>query len=464
MLLTLTTTHQPATDLGWLLHKRPDRFQQFELAQGVAHVFFPEAGEEKCTAALLLDMDPVELARAGKNLATDAFALSRYVNDRPYVASSFLSAAIAKAFSSALNGRCKDKPELISVRMPLVIQVAALPAPRGGEGLIRDLFEPLSYEVQVHRQPLEPLFPEWGESKYFNVELKGLHTVQDALSHLYVLIPTLDADKHYWVNEDEVAKLIDKGEGWLATHPQKELVARRYLRNRSGLARRALNALLTADEMARDEDEPAEKDTAKERLHDLRLKEVRDQLRTSGARRVIDLGCGEGKLLRLLMKEKQFEHILGMDVAWRDLEIAGRRLQLDELPIHQKGRIALIQGSLTYRDRRLEGFDAAAVVEVIEHLDPSRLAAFERVLFECARPGTVVLTTPNAEYNVKYETLSAGAFRHSDHRFEWTRAEFETWARRVADTNHYTVTFFPLGEVDEIVGGPSQMAVFTRGN
>ncbi|HEU0053278.1 MAG TPA: hypothetical protein VFQ39_08875, partial [Longimicrobium sp.] len=108
------------------------------------------------------------------------------------------------------------------------------------------------------------------------------------------------------------------------------------------------------------------------------------------------------------------------------------------------------------------GFDAAAVVEVIEHLDAPRLAAFERVLFEFARPGTVVLTTPNAEYNVRWETLPAGRFRHRDHRFEWTREQFRAWAEPLAARTEYAVRFLPVGPEDPEVGAPTQMAVFTR--
>src|SRR5438105_3437400 len=185
-------------------------------------------------------------------------------------------------------------------------------------------------------------------------------------------------------------------------------------------------------------------------------------LRGLGVKRIIDLGCGEGKLLRYLLADPQFESILGMNVSWRSLEIAKERLKLDQLPEKQKARISLIQGSLMYRDGRLGGFDAAAVIEVIEHLETPRLSAFERVLFEFAHPAHAVIRTPNAEYNSVFETLPAGQFRHRDHRFEWTRAEFEEWAQAVAARFGYVARSQPIGPEDPERGAPTQMAIFSR--
>lgn len=463
MLLTISTTHQPATDLGYLLYKHPGKVQSVELSQGKAHIFYPEATEEKCTIALLLDIDPVGLVRNAKGPSGEGFALEQYVNDRPYVASSFMSVAIARAFATAMNGTCKDRPALVNISLPLEVTISVLPC-KGGEQFLRKLFEPLGYQVQATHHILDTNFPEWGESRYFTVKL--IHTVRlkDVLSHLYVLIPVLDNDKHYWVGEHEIEKLLDKGEGWLQTHPEREQITRRYLKNLAPLTKHAL-AILSAEEQAEvdlEEELPAEITEKKKTLHEQRLALTVEQLVKSGARRVLDLGCGEGKLIRLLLLEKQFEEILGMDVSFQSLENARDRLKLDHLPEKQKERVKLIQGSLLYRDKRLAGYDAAAIVEVIEHLDKSRLATFERVVFGFAKPGTIVLTTPNAEYNQKYETLTAGTFRHADHRFEWTRAEFEVWAKNVASVYHYQVHFLPVGPEDAMVGASSQMAIFKK--
>ncbi len=463
MLLTITTTHPPATDLGYLLAKNPARAQSFALSFGSAHVVYPEATPERCTAALLLDVDPVGLVRGSRG---EGGALDQYVNDRPYVASSFLSVAIAQVLGSALAGKSRDRPELAETPIPLIARIAVLPC-RGGEALLRRLFEPLGYALEAERHPLDPAFPGWGESRYYTLTLSATVRLVELLRHLYVLVPVLDDAKHYWVGDDEVEKLLRQGEGWLADHPERDLITRRYLKHRPSLTRAALARLVAEEEPDPDaaaEARDAEEQVAEERigLNQQRLGAVAAALRASGAKRVVDLGCGEGRLLRMLLQDRQFEEILGMDVSIRSLEIARDRMKLDDLPTRQRGRIRLIHGSLMYRDPRLAGWDAAAVVEVIEHLDPPRLRAFERVVFEFAQPGTVVMTTPNQEYNTTWETLPAGAFRHRDHRFEWTRAEFQGWAGEVAERFGYVVRFLPVGPEDPALGAPTQMAVFTR--
>lgn len=482
MLLTLSTTGAPqrgipATDLGFLLGKHPDRLQTFEVTGGRAHVFYPEATPERCTAALLLDIDAIDLVRTLR-VPGNSLMLRHYVNDRPYVASSFTSVAIAAVFSSALNGKCNPRPDLVGVALPLEIRISVLRV-GGGEELLQRVFGPLGYVVAATRHVLDPHFPALGESAYHDVTLAHpAITLRELLAHLYVLLPVFDNEKHYYVSQNDVEALLRKGEGWLADHPEREWIVWRYLRRSKAFARQALNHLVEAEE----ETDPAETDdaeaddeavpvpeaeepetpTRRVTLHDQRLRAVLEHLLASGASSVLDLGCGEGRLLRLLLAERQFSRITGMDVAYRELLKAKDRLRYDRLPPAQREQLTLLQGSLIYRDERLKGYDAAALVEVIEHVEPDRLRALERAVFEFAVPTTVVVTTPNVEYNQKFANLDPEGFRHADHRFEWTRAEFEAWSRRVAETFGYAVSLFGVGETDEAVGAPSQMAVFRK--
>lgn len=450
--------------MGYLLAKNPAKAQTFELSFGKAHVFYPEATNERCTAALLLDIDPVGLVR-NRRRGSGGGTLDQYVNDRPYVASSFLSVAIARVLASALGGRSKGRPELAEKAIPLEARIAVLPCV-GGEPFLKSLFEPLGYEVFARRQVLDNHFPEWGDSMYYAVTLRANVRLQDLLSHLYVLIPVLDEEKHYWIGEDEIEKLLRHGDGWLKDHPQKEAIVRRYMMRRHHLAREALARLAEEDQPDPDAAEAQHTDQELEvekplSLWKQRIETVIAKLKESDAKRVLDLGCGEGKLLRGLIEDKQFQEICGMDVAFRSLEVASERLHLDRMPSTQRERIKLIHGSLMYRDRRLEGYDAACVIEVIEHLDPPRLAAFERVLFECARPKMVLITTPNSEYNARFPTLPAGQFRHKDHRFEWTRQQFRAWAEQMEQRFGYKPEFVSVGTEDPELGPPTQMGVFS---
>ncbi|MFE5287013.1 3' terminal RNA ribose 2'-O-methyltransferase Hen1 [Nocardia sp. NPDC056611] len=541
----------PATDLGYLLHKNPSRRQTFEQSYGVAHVLYPEAGDDRCTAALLLEIDPVRLVR-GKPKGTPDFGLGQYVNDRPYAASSLLSVAISTVFGTALHGRCAQRPELTGTALDLRIELPAVPC-KGGPEYAERVFAPLGWTVAATPLPLDPAFPEWGDSHYVRLELTGTLRLAEALTHLYVLLPVLDGSKHYWLDTAEIDKLLRFGEGWLTAHPEREWITRRYLTRRHTLVRTALARLAELDDQDPEElgamepdydDEGPGAETALPRrgadiaapatelagapvagehtaacdaavrptltgtggqpaaetgsrdalvegsgstasgpgrepggdtapqpvesgergpsLAILRRAAVRRALLAEGASRVLDLGCGQGALLLELAADRALTEIVGIDVSMRELTIAARRVR--RLPEWQARRITVRQGALTYTDASLRGFDAAVLMEVIEHVDATRLKALEQAVFGAAAPGAVVVTTPNSEFNVRYDGLAAGAFRHSDHRFEWTRAEFADWAHRVGATHGYAVRFEPVGPEDAEVGASTQMAVFTRKN
>lgn len=459
MLFSLSLTGAEASQLGFLLFKHPDRVQTFTLSVGRATVFYPEATADRATASLIVAVDPFARVK-GKNKDT------QYVSDRPYAASSLLSAAIGNVYRSAMAGRSDVRPDLAARPLPLEIRIPAVPArptrpdaADGGAALVRRLFEPLGWAVDVRETPLASGL-DWGAAPYVDLTLTGDVRLADALSHVYVLLPVLDNAKHYWVDSAEVDKLLRQGDRWLATHPDRDLITRRYLANQRAFVADATARLDALDERPASPQEESD-DASVSPLKVQRRDTVLQVLREVGARRVADVGCGAGYYLRSLLDDPGFTEILGVDVSAQALSAAERRLGLDRLSDRQRGRLTLRQSSVTYRDDALDGYDAILLVEVVEHLELDRLPSLEHNVFGSARPGNVVVTTPNAEYNSIYALLP-GTFRHRDHRYEWTRSEFSDWAHGVAERRGYTAEIRPVGPVDAAAGPPTQLALFTR--
>jgi len=460
MLLTLTSTTPPARDLGHLLRKHPDRLASFPLPFGTAHVFYPEASDARCTAALAIDVDPVGLVRGRSPAANAAGIVDAYVNDRPYAASSLLSVAIARVFGAALGGR-SEQPELAERELQLTLTLSTVAL--GDDDLASRLFGPLGYAVQT--LPVD-VPPEDRIGAHRTIRLAATTTVQRVLTHVYVLVPVLDGEKHYWVGDEEVEKLLRFGGDWLPAHPEREFITRRYLKRAPGLARDALSRLAALDDAPSDSSQRTFEDAERAlerpmKLQDRRIVAVMEELRAQRAATVADVGCGDGDLLVALAREPAIERICGAEVSLRELERAKLRLERVPLPASRRERIELLQSSILYTDRRLSGFDALTLLEVVEHIDPSRLDALSRTVFGRARPRTVILTTPNREYNVLFGSLRSGALRHSDHRFEWTRDEFRDWSQQVGQRFGYAVRHGAIGDEDATHGAPTQLAVFT---
>ncbi|PZR70419.1 MAG: 3' terminal RNA ribose 2'-O-methyltransferase Hen1 [Chthoniobacterales bacterium] len=460
MLLTLTSTTSPARDLGFLLRKHPDRLQSFSLPFGNAQVFYPEADQGRCTAAMLLDIDPIGLVR-GRVTATESGGLvDAYVNDRPYAASSFLSVAIARVLGAALGGR-SENPDLAAREMHLSSLIS--PLRFALDDFPARLFAPLGYDVAVASVSASD---DSVSKTYVSLTLSATTTVQKILTHVYVLVPVLDGDKHYWVGDAEVEKLFRFGQEWLPNHPERELITKRYLKRAPDLARAAVARLVELDDLVASTasaEGRVEREEALERplrLQERRLGAVAAVIREAGVQSVADIGCGEGDLLAELARDSQIKRLIGVDVSVRELDRARSRLSRVQMQISLRERIELFQSSILYWDERLRGVEAIAFLEVIEHIDAGRLESLERIVFGEIKPKIVLVTTPNAEYNVLFPRLPAGKVRHTDHRFEWSQAQFAGWANRVAVLSGYNVRFAPIGDVDAAVGSPTQMAVF----
>ncbi|MDR2252513.1 MAG: methyltransferase [Bifidobacteriaceae bacterium] len=489
----------PGADLSHILFKHPDHPRAFDLPVGRAWVWYPQAGPARTRAALMVETDPAAL-RASRRFKVSGFELGHHINDRSYAASSLLAVAIARVFSSALRGQDPvEQPGLAARERPLEIRLPSVRS-RGGATLVHELFEPLGWGVAAEQSPLA--------AQSVDVTLTGSATVQAALAHLYVLLPVLDGAKHYWVGPQEVDKLVRHADQWLATHPARAMIMRRYLAHQGEyvadaaerlIAGEADHASLGSDRSPdRHPDQTATGPTSRpaEPLQPLSATDTRPEptdgeawggeatggdaepvatqgaggglaaarrdavlarLGAAGARSVLDLGCGEGRLLADLLRHPQFTRVAGADPATSALARADQRLA--RLPERARDRLTLFQASATYRDRRFAGFDAIVLSEVVEHLDPDRLAALEGVVFAAARPRLVLVTTPNRDFNPLYG-LADGEPRNPDHRFEWNRAEFTAWARRVAAGHGYHVTFDGIGQLDPERGAPTQSAEF----
>lgn len=469
MLITITLEPEAgsqvdATALSHLLRKHPGRLQTFELPVGNAHVFYPEYSPQRTTAALLLEVDAIGLVRS-KRFRGDNGVLDYYINDRPYAASSLLAVALGKVLRSAMLPTSEAYPELASASLPLRLEVPVISTRgRDGHDLAQRLFAPLGWEIEQRPMALDEAYPLWEDSRYSHLVLTGTVPLHLALRQLYVLLPVLDDSKHYWVNDDEAEKLVRQGEGWLPDHPERALISHRYLAHQRDLVA-AADARIDGEAPASAGEAAVHvpRDGAPQQpLRVLRAEAVMAALKDCGAHQVVDVGSGSGALLHRMRKDRFFTRILGTDVSARSLEQAARIMNLDELADSDKDRITFLHSSAVYRDERIAGFDAVALMEVIEHIEPSRLSALEDSIFAAAAPRSVIVTTPNAEYNHLYPSLAAGTMRHEDHRFEWTRAQFAQWAEAVAERHGYDIEYRPVGEESESAGPPTQMAIFRK--
>jgi 3' terminal RNA ribose 2'-O-methyltransferase Hen1 len=462
--LSIATTRQGAKDLGFLLYKHPDRVFRSDASRNAkmsAVGFYPEATDERCEFCLVVEVDPVERVRG----ASWGAGIAQYVEPLPFLASSYMAQALSLCLRSAMNGVVTSKDPAEEERLkvaaaekwPLEITVSPL---RTSPALISRMFEPLGWDVALHSIALDIPGMMSGDrgTDLHTLTLRGEVTLQDALTHLYVLLPALDPARHYFYGESEVQKLLDKSQNWLEQHPARELIVGRYLSKSRELRETALQQFETAD----DDETVAEGDVPDEPVsaHDERHQRIVEIVRGAGDVSVVDLGCGEGKLLERLSKLPGKLEITGVEPAMRDLDKAHRALSRN--PGKQMDpRIKLKHGSILYADDQLKGFDIAILSEVIEHIDPERLDHAERCVFGFMQPRKVVVTTPNASFNEMFG-LEEGRFRHRDHRFEWTETEVTAWCGRIGRDYGYSYELGGAGGYEPAFGHLSHFIVFEK--
>ncbi len=462
MFLALQAQISPGQDLGYLLHKHPDAHYQQESSLGLAHVFYPEVLADSATAVLMLEVDTIGSLRSKRK---QHLGMEQYINDRPYVAGSLLSVAIAQHLGSALNGHSRERPERVDEALPLTLTLAAV-ASRGGPEWFQTLFEPLGYQWQVERYAYPGVqstsdIDKSPESPYYTLTLKHCLPLNQALSHLYVLLPVLDRHKHYFYGPDEVDKLLRHGQGWLEKHPAQEQIAQRYLAHRRSFATDALQQLMAEPTPAPDHSSRESQLEAPLTLNQLRIQAIVDFINSKNPHRVIDLGCGEGRILEAILKQTHTPQVIGVDVSPQELERAEKRLKLEWMTESQLERLKLYQSSALYRDQRLAGADCLLLIEVIEHLESYQLERLARVVFGESAAQNILITTPNRDYNSVFG-MAINQLRHPDHRFEWSQSEFKDWCQQQAERYGYTLQIDGIGPQDPESGHPTQSACFSK--
>ena len=496
MYLTVKAAGPHAGMISHLLAKNPhNRYERNEKGARVRLIYSAFA-EEKIEFTIFATPDPIDLVKGSPH----SYDITQYINDREFVVSSLFCSYIRPALGTALNGKPKaDYADWVEHVFPLEVTFGPV-ASNLPDAVIESLFTALGYEADIERGAAEYTFDLKSRSSVRNIRVSGQATLQQMLRQLFILMPVLDDYKHYYIGTEEIDKLQRYGEGWLQDHPQQELIIKRALRFAPLIAdyrklagdnvqKAAVNLLdtNTTDTDANTLQQPGneqittgitasqqgEADTLSSsadvqetavppiRLNELRYQAIVDQVSSLPRRRsVVDFGAGEGKLSVRLAGIEGVEQVYAVEpsayAGLRALERFGK-LEREGQQIVPR----LVTGSLFYRDDQWAGQDVIILCEVIEHINEHRLPQVMATLLDEYHPETLIMTTPNREYNAVYE-MEEQEIRHTDHRFEWTRAEWADHCQDWVSGRPYEVSLHGIGDISEIHGQPTQMAVFRR--
>lgn len=451
MLLTLRVTGPHAADLQVLLDKSPDKLHSTSLPLGVVHVFFPEASPDAATVALLVNVDAVAWS---SNESPAGFALANAAT---------LSAAIAHVFSMALAARSPARPDLVTAMLPIEVRLSSFAVSRGTDDA-RALFAPLGYDVEVTEDALVESSTTQEHLVRHSVRLTKLAPLYEVLSHMYVLGPIVDDHAADPVLTAEREALLLHAEGAARGHPLAERITQAYAMRRTSETSAAVERLLVADSLGAPTN--ADATNVPTLLDDARIDAIVYELREVAAQSVVDLGCGDGKLLARLVREKALTRIVGLDVSYRLLDAASARMKLDRRGTKKSERLELLHGSLFYADSRLRGFDAAVLADVLQHVAADRLGDIEHVVFHDAQPKTIIVMMngsgvwgagsrrlPEAPNAQPAREQSAPTDPHA-----WSTNQFDAWASGVSERCGYRVRLLSIGSSHL----PTRMAVFSR--
>lgn len=445
MQLTIKAAGENVQVLSHLLAKNPNNVYERTQKDHAVRLFFSTFTDKQVEMTVFVTPDPLALI----NHSSGAYDITHYINDREFATSSIFTSLIRPALSTALNGKPKEEYlKWVGHLFPFVFCFGPV-ATELSEQEIRELFEPLGYDVGIEFGEINYSFHIKEKSSACYITLTGMTSLQKGLQQLFILIPVLDNYKHYFIDETEIEKLKRYGEGWLDTHPKKEFIIRKALRFKE----------LYEQFEERDETQQSVRSKTLP-LNEQRYEKIVDKVAgLPKKRKVVDFGSGEGKLSAKLGFVEGIEEILAVEPSESETIKALKRFE----KLKEQKDFTLpktIWGSLFYFDERLKNKDVIILCEVIEHIDEERLPKVMDLILAHYQPGAFIVTTPNKEYNHVYE-MSDG-MRHDDHRFEWTRQEYREWCKQMNHANQYDLAFEGIGEEDMQYGTPTQMCTFIR--
>ncbi|MFJ7684675.1 3' terminal RNA ribose 2'-O-methyltransferase Hen1 [Peribacillus butanolivorans] len=445
MQLTIQASGDNVQAISYLLSKNPRNLYERNHKGHLVRLFYSKFTETELEATIFVTPDPIELVKGNSN----SYDITHYINDREFAVSSIFCSLIRSALGTALNGQPKEE-HTEWVNHPFSFQFEFGPVVSSlSDNQLKDLFEPIGYEVMITRPEIEYSFQIKDKSSARSISLKGMKTLQEGLRHLFVLIPVIDNYKHYYIDEKEIEKLERYGDGWLKDHPMRDYIYRQSLR---------FKEVYSIVENRKPEEKKEEKEN-KVRLNDLRYEKIVDTVSQMNPRSIVDFGSGEGKLSVRLGFVEGVKEILAVEPSQTAAIKALGRFE----KVKNKEKFVVpetLWGSLFYYDERLKNKDVIILCEVIEHIDEYRLPKVLDTILHDYQPNALIITTPNHEYNEVYDMEDV--LRHNDHRFEWTRAEFRQWCTERNHRDIYSLKFEGIGEEHDTYGYPTQMVVFER--
>ncbi|WP_075619063.1 3' terminal RNA ribose 2'-O-methyltransferase Hen1 [Paenisporosarcina indica] len=445
MQLTIKATGENVKAISYLLSKNPDNVYERNHKGHLVRLFYSKFTETELEVTIFVTPDPIELIKSSSN----SYDITHYINDREFAVSSIFCSFIRSALGTALNGQPKEEYiDWVNHLFPFEFEFGPVVSTISDE-VLNELFEPIGYQVTITRPEIDYSFQMKEKSSVSYISLKGTKTLQDGLRQLFILIPVIDNYKHYFIDEKEIEKLERYGEGWLEAHPMRDMIYRQALRFKEVYSQVENTNL----------EEKIEEPSEKIRLNDLRYERIVETVSLMKPKSIVDFGSGEGKLSVRLGFVTGVKEILAVEPSESATLKALRRF---EKVTNKEGFVVpeTLWGSLFYYDERLKGKDVMILCEVIEHIDEYRLPKVLDTILHDYQPGALIITTPNREYNMVYDMDDH--FRHNDHRFEWTRAEFYQWCNERNLRESYDLHFDGIGEEHETQGFPTQMCVFKR--